>query len=75
MRITTTDGEEYHILENCPYCHLNTAWQHEAHCPMYQSLNTFFISTPIIRESYPDYVARKKREVDAHPEWGITYLS
>ena len=26
------------------------------------------------KESYPDFVKRKQREIDEHPEWGIKYL-
>ena len=36
MKITTTDGKEYYITENCPYYQTNTAGQHSIGCPNYQ---------------------------------------
>ncbi len=36
MKFTTTDGQEYYLGENCPYCYPNTAGQHDIKCPLYK---------------------------------------
>lgn len=34
MRFTTTDGKDYVVADQCPYCSLSTGGQHGAGCPM-----------------------------------------
>jgi len=34
MRFTTTDGKDYEVADQCPYCSLSTGGQHGAGCPM-----------------------------------------
>ena len=36
MKITTTGGGEYYIMENCPYCYPTTGGQHDIKCPNYE---------------------------------------
>ena len=66
MRLTSTDGTESDVPDMCDCCHLSTGGEHELNCPVSK--------LRIGKESYADYVARRKAEIDAHPEWGITYL-
>lgn len=34
MRFSTTDGKEYDVPDQCPYCGLSTGGQHGAGCPL-----------------------------------------
>lgn len=69
MNINTAGESVYHY-DMCAYCSLDTAGQHEPDCPLMQALVT---GLPV-GESYIDFVKRKQKEIDEHPEWGIEYF-
>lgn len=37
MRFSTTDGRVWDVPDMCSYCQLDTAGNHQPHCPLSQS--------------------------------------
>lgn len=50
----------------CGCCELSTGGLHSLVCPLYEPTQIY--------ESYAEYVVRRKREIEEHPEWGIKIL-
>ena len=65
-----TAGEPIYHYDMCAHCSLDTAGQHEPDCPLARPL---IIGVPF-GERYSDFIKRRMKEIDDHPEWGIEYL-
>ena len=66
MHYSFSDGTVLDVPDMCGYCQMTTGGAHQPNCPLYQP--------PVQRETYPEFVKRKQRQIDEHPEWGIKYL-
>ena len=80
MNIDTAGNLIYHY-DMCAHCTLDTAGQHEPHCPLYQERQSITVKQPPegwdsrpFGLSYSDWVKEQHALIDAHPEWGIEYL-
>ena len=69
MNVDTVGDPVYHY-DMCAHCSLDTAGQHEPDCPLAKPL---IIGVPF-GDRYPDFVKRRMKEIDDHPEWGVEYL-
>ena len=38
MKMSTTDGKEYELIDQCPYCQLNIAGNHQLTCPLFNKV-------------------------------------
>lgn len=59
--ISDTAGNKSFFVEGCTYCSMSTGGLHEVKCPLYQK--------PSRKETYTEFGARLKVEIDRHPEW------
>lgn len=41
MKISTTDGKEYAIIDMCACCRLDSAGNHESNCPLYNKSDLY----------------------------------
>jgi len=46
---------------------MNTMGEHEWNCPVK-------VEKVFKNFSYPEYIKKRKAEIDAHPEWEISYI-
>ncbi len=44
MEFTMTDGKKYTAADQCSFCRIDTAGNHESNCPMYGYRVRFWIS-------------------------------
>lgn len=61
-----TVGNPIIVYDMCAYCHLDTGGNHQHWCPCYQP--------PISKETYAEFGARLKVEIERHPEWNAKLL-
>ena len=67
MYFSTSDGKTVWKMDSCSCCQMNTMGEHEWNCPVK-------VEKVFKNFSYPEYIKKRKAEIDAHPEWEISYI-
>jgi hypothetical protein len=76
--IVDTAGNKTFFVEGCTCCSMSTGGVHELGCPYYKGghykPSPRFDPATFYEAPYPKFVREQMALVDAHPEWGVSYL-